>query len=536
MHFTRMIARLLLATLTLQSLLIPNLATAAVVDRFGVDKTWAAHAAWGNSWKPLPIVLGRNVAAGMALQVYVPIDNWAEIAVGPYDAQHGFDPRQLQVPEWAVNNNLNAARNLPDGVDYSSRRIMLDRPYTQVWAAYDPVNATARILVQKAELGIDNRIHIYAADWTPWHGRDWMKVRAYLTPAEKMNLAREGNSPFQLFQADPSAGFMATSENQATLDPLWHNISMQGVQVALGLAMQHHRANFGIIYIPDTRFEQRQECDDGFFTTKCTTTVEGFAKPKWFLGLPKNLDSQPLEAAICVVPTAAGAGCDAQEHVAFSGISVREWTGGNLPIDEELLYTWSQTDSSFSMMGIGILLAVVTMGMALAYGLPMIGASAGVNAAGAATAATTGAAAVGGMVGGVYIAGTALATNESPFEAQADLLGKVGNGQLMPDLGAMGEQAQGLAAAVAPKMRAGVIGGTLTGASKMAYGDCRANPGAECAAADPGLAMRPKSYRRQNIPRDVYEAKRMCEARGLFDRALDRCMARLENLMMQNQQ
>jgi hypothetical protein len=33
----------------------------------------------------------------------------------------------------------------------------------------------------------------------------------------------------------------------------------------------------------------------------------------------------------------------------------------------------------------------------------------------------------------------------------------------------------------------------------------------------------------------VFEAKQMCEARGLFDRALDRCMARLENLMMQNQ-
>jgi hypothetical protein len=98
----------------------------------------------------------------------------------------------------------------------------------------------------------------------------------------------------------------------------------------------------------------------------------------------------------------------------------------------------------------------------------------------------------------------------------------------------MGEQAQGLAAAVAPKMRAGVIGGTLTGASKMAYGDCRNTPGAECAAADPGLAMRPKSYRRQNIPRDVYEAKKMCESRGLFAQALDRCMARLENLMMQN--
>lgn len=523
----RQIARLLLFTLTLQALFIPSLATAAVVDRFGVDRTWATHAAWGTTWQPQPIVLGRNVNAGQTLPVFVPLDNWAEIAVGPYDAQHGFDPRQLQVPEWAVNNNLNAARNLPDGFDYSSRRIMLDRPYTQVWAAYDPVNATARILVQKAELGVDNRIHIYAADWTPWHGRDWMKVRAHLTNGEKMNQAREGNSPFRLFQSDPSAGMMATAGTPATHDPLWHNISMQGVQVALGLAMQYHRANFGIIYIPDTRFEQSQSCSSGVLKKKCTTTVHGFAKPKWFLGLPKNLDSQPMEAAICVVPTAAGAGCDAPEHVAFSGISVREWTGGNLPVDEELLHNWSQTESSFSMLGIGILLAVVTMGMSMALGVAgLMGGGAGVSAA---TAAGYGAA-----IGGIYVGGTALATGESPLAAQPDLLGKVGDGQLRPDLGAMGAQAQGLAAAVAPKMRAGVIGATLTGASKMAYGDCRNSPGADCAAADPGLAMRPKSYRRQNIPRDVYEAKKMCESRGLFAQALDRCMARLENLMMQN--
>ena len=416
----RQVARLLLLTLTLQALIIPGMATAAVADIHGVDRSWASHAGWGVSWKAQPIVLGRDTPAGLTASVLVPTDNWAEIAVGPYDAQHGVDIRQLQVPEWAVNNHLEAARNLPDGFDYSSRRIMLDRPYTQVWAAYDPVNATARILVQKAELGIDNRVHIYAADWTPWHGRDWQKVRAYLTNGEKLNQAREGNSPFQLFQADPSAGMMATAENPATLDPLWHNISMQGVQVALGLAMQHYRANFGIIYIPDTRFEQSQSCNDGFFTKKCTTTVHGFAKPKWFLGLPKSMDSQPMEAAICVVPTAAGTGCDAPEHVAWSGISVREWTGGNLPVDEEMLYQWSQSKSSLSVMGIGIILGVLTMGMALAYGLPMIAASAGAGGA----AAELGAAAVGGIVGGTYVAGTALVTGESPFEAQPNLLGK----------------------------------------------------------------------------------------------------------------
>jgi len=520
---SKVIARLLMVLITLQSILIPAQATAAVVDIRGVDRTWATHASRLNAnW----LRIGATLNGGSATNpepVWVPKDNWSEIADGAWNAVNGTDRRMISGPEWMTSANVSAGLTREAGVDYSLRKIPPGGSYSQVFAAYDPVNAVARISVQKVEKGMDNRVHVYVADFTPYHGRHWRVARYHMTPDERANDLIAGHNPFDLF-GDVANG----AENQAS-DPTFRNVSFQAVQVAVGYAMQHYKAAFGLIYIPDTRFDQNQSCSSSFFKKKCTTTVKGFAKPKWYLAVPKNMDSMPTEAAICILPTAAGAGCDAPEHVAWSGVSVREWNGGNLPIDEEMMYQWSQSKSSFTVMGIGVLLAIVTMGMGLMFQMPMFGASAGVSG-GVASAGTMGAGALGGMVGGAYISGTALATGEGVNEAQSNIFGEVGDGQLRPDLGAMGEQAQGLAAAVAPKMQAGIIGNTMTGARKMAYGDCANTPGAQCAAADPGIAPRTNSYRQRNIPLQLWDSREQCTNVGLTGQALDRCTARMENL------
>lgn len=520
--FTQLITRLLLTILLIQSTLWPAQATAAVVDIHGTDRTWDYLARWSDHWPSQPVVQGQRATVDLGIRVNVPKDNWAEIANGPWDQQHGFDPALLRVPEWAAHNNPGVARNLPDGMDYSNRKIPLDTPYVQVWASYDPYNAVARILVQKAELGLDNRVHVYVADWTPWHGRDWQKVRAFLTPSEKDYSYGPGYSPFQAFQADPNAQYFTTTNNPATRDPLWRNISFEALQVAVGLAMQHYRAPFGLIYIPETRFDQNQSCSSGFFKRKCTTTVTGYAKPRWYLALPKSMDSQPIETGYCVVPTGAQ-GCDAAEHAVFSGISVREWRGGNLPVDEEQLYQWSQTKGGFTVLGIGIVLGVLTMGMALAAGFPMIGS-------GSLMSGQWGAAYTGYQIGSGYVT-----LNQIGGEGSNEIvsgLTNVRDGVQRPNLDGQSEQARGLAAAVAPKMQAGVISpNTMIGARKMAYGTCP--PGAVCSAPDTGLAMRPKSYRRQAIPKTLLEARAMCEGQGLRLQSLDRCMARMNMLMTQ---
>lgn len=522
--FTQFIARLLIGIIFIQGILIPAQATAAVVDIHGRDHTWATHTGMINSnW----IRVNASLNGGSRTNpepVYVPKDNWAEIADGAWNVANGTDRRMIAGPAWMTNANVSAGLTKTDGLDYSLRKIPPGGSYSQVFAAYDPVNAKARITVQKVEKGMDNRIHVYVSDFTPYHGMHWKAARYYMTQDERSNDLRAGNNPFRMFQEQD----ISNGDEALATDPLFEKISFQGVQVAVGHAMQHYQAAFGLIYIPDTRFDQNQSCSSSFFKKKCTTTVRGHAKPKWYLAVPKNMDSTPVEAAICVFPTAVGGGCDAPEHVAWSGISVREWHGGNLPVDEEMLYQWSQTKSSLSVMGIGIILAIVTMGAALALGVAgVIGGSAGVSAA---TAAGYGAAA-----GGIYVGGTMVATGEGANEAQRNIFGQVGDGQLQPSLGAMGEQAQGLAAAVAPKMRAGIIGATMTGARKMAYGDCRDTPGAQCNAVDPGIAPRTNSYRQQNIPLQLWDSREQCRNVGLSGQALDRCTARMENLRVEQE-
>ncbi len=518
--FTRFIARLLIGIIFIQGILIPAQATAAVVDIHGRDHTWATHAGMINSnWIRVNATLNGGSRTNPE-PVYVPKDNWAEIADGAWNVANGTDRRMIDGPAWMTNANVSAGLTREEGVDYSLRKIPPGGSYSQVFAAYDPVNAQARIIVQKVEKGMDNRVHVYVSDFTPYHGMHWKVARYYQTPDERSNDLRAGNNPFRMFQAvDISNGM----EGQAT-DPLFNNISFQGVQVAVGHAMQHYQAAFGLIYIPDTRFDQNQSCSSSFFSKKCTTTVKGYAKPKWFLAVPKNMDSTPMEAAICILPTAAGAGCDAAEHVARSGVSVREWVGGNLPVDEEMLYQWSQSKSSLSVMGIGIILGVLTMGMALAYGM-----------AANVTMGVTQAAQWGYTVGSGYVtANQMMGTGAS--EAQSTLFDQSGDGRLMPNLAGMGEQAQGLANAVAPKMRAGIVGSTMTGARKMAYGDCANTPGAQCAAADTGIAPRTNSYRQQNIPLNLWDSRDQCKNVGLSGAALDRCTARMENLRIEQQQ
>jgi len=85
-------------------------------------------------------------------------------------------------------------------------------------------------------------------------------------------------------------------------------------------------------------------------------------------------------------------------------------------------------------------------------------------------------------------------------------------------------------------MRAGIVGATMTGAKKMAYGDCANTPGAQCNAVDPGIAPRTNSYRQQNIPLQLWDSREQCINAGNMGASLDRCTARMENLRREQEQ
>ena len=221
----RIIARVLLATIFIQASVLPAQATAAVVDIHGVDHSWAHHASMiSSNWIRVNATLNGGSATNPE-PVYVPKDNWAEIADGPWNATNGTDRRMLYGKAWMNAANVSAGKSMQDGFDYSSRKIPPGGSYSQVFAAYDSVNAKARIIVQKVEKGMDNRVHVYVADFTPYHGMLWRAARYYMAPNELSNDIVAGNNPFRMFeQVDISNGM----EGQAT-DPLFENISFQGV-------------------------------------------------------------------------------------------------------------------------------------------------------------------------------------------------------------------------------------------------------------------------------------------------------------------
>jgi len=190
------------------------------------------------------------------------------------------------------------------------------------------------------------------------------------------------------------------------------------------------------------------------------------------------------------------------------------------------------------------LLAIVTMGAALALGVPLMGGEAGVAAhRRCGNCRSRGRrqswhwrGSDGGWCRRHLRHRLCCSRQQIAYRLSEWSVGQIGDGQLAPNLGALGEQAQGLAAAVAPKMDAGIIGDTLDGAKRMAYGDCEGNAGAQCNEADPGIAPRTNSYRQQNIPLQLWDARKQCEMAGNMGAALDRCTARMENLRAEQEQ
>ena len=67
-----------------------------------------------------------------------------------------------------------------------------------------------------------------------------------------------------------------------------------------------------------------------------------------------------------VVTSGTTSSCDRVEHMASSGVSMVEWTGGNMPNTEENVYSYVNKKSSFTVIAFTILTFAVTWGLAAA--------------------------------------------------------------------------------------------------------------------------------------------------------------------------
>ena len=512
----RLFIHLLALVQVLVAVMVPaNNAVAAVPH-----STWGSFAADSANW------MRFNMPDGVST-VDVPRLGWRPLAnMGPSSAgaSAAVQIEMLSGERWVTLGREQIGALGLSAQDVSD--IYADWPSNApyVFGLYSPATAQLRIFAVKVERRPDGVISTSIADYTPWHGLRAAARRHYLDATEKA-AGGPGHNTFGLHTGS------------SVTDPLFQRCDSACVTVAMGHAMMETGGVVGFLAYTETRPEIKTKSWTAGLKKKTKTTVKGFSKPRWMIALP--IDSQgryALTATKCVLPAVAG-GCQKPEHVAFAGISLRPWDGGNMPADETQTSHWSKTKSSWNVMGISLILAIVTMGVLAA-------ASAIAGAAGAsvgATAGTVGAGAAGGAATatlsssfGAYLAGMSTTTmvgisagvaafhavssiamlGGSLTSAQSGVYGATTDGVTIPNLGTGVELGMNVGARDATLTNSPDT--SLDGTRLMYSGTC--GPGSTVAACNtagrsPGFVHRPDSFSQVNTTR-VYKA-RMAECSTL---------------------
>ena len=487
----RLIARLLVCLMAVLPIVHP------------VGEARAAGGQFNPRWTSAP--------ASSTVTVRYPLDNWSLLGEIAGRGGGGFDLRMLQGERW-ITAGREEVGQLGLGSDVVSKLVMAFPGHAaMVFATYSPENAQLRIRVVKAERQADGRIRSYLGDFTPHHGERWAAQRHYLSPVEAADPVLAGRNPFAVFRpADET-------------DPVFHNIGWTAAQVAVGHAMRLYNASAGFIAMTDTRWTQVVTRSGNLLRQRVDTTTQAWVRPRWFVALPVDQQPYGVQAAICTLPGSTS--CPTVEQLAQSGVSVSPWDGGNMPSPEDLLYSWTDSRSGFTVLAFALVTA------AFVWVAASVAASAGLFESAFAISATgfTSPALVGAYAGGTYAAAsTFLGGGGSLTVAQQGYLGATGAGYLeAPSLAS----ARGieLGAIVVQRHINAPLEQSLTGVSALAIGSCRAsNTNSSCRTDNKsaGLLPRPDSVVAYNVVGEMRRKYAQCAARGLRDIELRRCATR----------
>lgn len=470
-----------------------------IASASGVNSSWATHAANANNW----VSMANNRGYGQS--VLWPKDNYTKIGEMSW-ARDNADPNQasfswkmIEGERWITNGREDVGKAGISSAQMSSRIDAFPKTAAFVFAAYAPESAELVIEIQKIEKTPTGQIVVYRGDFTPHHGEFWRWKRDFLTPTEASDVTRVGYNPFQNFRG-------------VNTDPVFHNCDWKCANVAIGFAMRYSQAHVAWVAADKTRFTQRTKKSGGAFKKKVTTYIDGWAKPQWFVATPVEMQPDGGMHSICIVntgTTTAGttSACDSASHIATSGISMVEWTGGNMPNTEEKVYAYVHKKSSFTVIAFTILTFAVTWGLAsiaaTAIGGGLAGTVAGLSPLQA------------GLLGAGLYAGVEVLGGATLTDAQAAWAGSTGNGVLTPNYGAMDQHQIRLVQGVQNKQIKSRVGTGLNGVKSLYSGNCPENyTSAQCKASglDPGAMRRPDTYIESNTTLQMREAEVRCKS------------------------
>jgi len=131
-------------------------------------------------------------------------------------------------------------------------------------------------------------------------------------------------------------------------DGNFHNVTEYGFYRLVALAQEMHKASAGVIATPEIKPIPSTSTKKSAFKKKVTTTVKYYLKPKWSVMTPTITGTY---SELTVNPTL-------DQRANYSVISVQG--NHNFPVDETLIYEWSQTKSGWT--GFFVFVAMVVAG------------------------------------------------------------------------------------------------------------------------------------------------------------------------------
>ncbi len=373
-----------------------------------------------------------------------------------------------------------------------------------IFAQYSPDSATGRIVVQKVEKMPDGSVKVYQADFTPWSGELWKAQGKYRT-AQEIAFGDPGYNPFANF------------EGTSTADPLFNHISRGAMEVAVGHAMRRYGVAFAFLAIAQTNTTQNTSTSSGLFSNKVTTTVNAYAQPLWFVATPMEGTLSGETGQICVVgpPTTTTTSCPDQAYIATAGVMFSPWSGGNMPQNQDLMYSLTDSQSNWNVLFFTVIITIVTAGVASFLDPVVLAAAGGVGAISGSAAASYG------------IASTVFGSGGSLLQTQKGFFGATGNGweqQMVATGSPVSQQIQnGTMNAVNSNFVAVPMGaGGMTGTDALYNGSCPAGYSVQqcrdvkppLGPLDPGTIWRPDSYAEYNSTKAMRQRYDSCVAMG----------------------
>lgn len=459
------------------------------------------------SWKEPNIPV--HTFDGLYVKYLMP--EWNTLASMKLNSKSGYDMRMVNGPGW-ITKGLRAGglAGLTDNEIAGALVSYANQSGAMVYGRYSPELHQLRIsVVRMFRHEGTNVLDIQERPFAPADGQWFIWKKKFLTPLE-MKGANLGNNPFAGMSTDST-------------DPVFYNVAnVETAMVIMGLASQYSGVIKGVISllaVDRTDVKQKQSSSGSWFRRTVKTEVDAFTKPTWFVGLPKDQQPGGMDPAFCVKPLA---NCDAPEHVVYSGLSWRNWTGGNMPEQLDHIYHWETSSSSWTLGAFTILIAVaVTVATAGAGGaLALAGAGSFIGAGTAITA---------GIAAGAVYAGAGMAQGGGGLTMTQSNVGYGNIGRnLAPAQAPNGDVQTGINNAIQNGYMAANPQNSISGIRNAYAGNCPTQYTAkQCWAAglNPGNILRADVYTEINgvlLLRDRYD---WCKGVGWTGRDLNRCAA-----------